>query len=79
MRHAAEVLGEAARKKVEERIASMADAEAAPDITPRQTADLMRELTAILQPRETVTAALRRLRPTQPPAKRGGFGVALFC
>lgn len=57
---------------MEVRQAQMAAAEAAPEITPLQAADLIREVLAILQPQETVNRALRRLRPQQPPANRKG-------
>lgn len=62
----AKVLSDEMRQKVEAQNARMASAEEAPTITPRETADLMRELVEILQPRETVTRALKRLRPVKP-------------
>ena len=59
------------RRRVAEQQARMARAEEAPQITPRQAADLMRDVIGLLQPRETVTRALRRLRPHPPPKQRG--------
>ena len=43
----------------------MASADEAPTITPKESADLMRELIDILLPGETVTRALKRLRPVK--------------
>lgn len=62
---AANVLSEEVREKVERQKARMASADEAPTITPKQAADLMRQLIAILQPGENVTKALKRLRPVK--------------
>ena len=74
---AAKVLSDEVRQKVEQQKARMASAEEAPSITPRETADLMRQLIDILQPGENVTRALKRLRPVKskgdPSSKRSSI------
>lgn len=60
------MLDDETRRKVEAQKARMASADEAPTITPRESADLMRQLIEILQPGETVTRALKRLRPVKP-------------
>lgn len=74
------MLSDDARQRVESQQARMASAEEAPSITPQQTADLFRKLVEVLNPRETVTKALKRLRPPQAPAaKRGGCPAKDYC
>lgn len=65
MSFAAKVLDDETRRKVEAQKARMASADEAPTITPKESADLMRELIDILLPGETVTRALKRLRPVK--------------
>ena len=65
----AKVLDDETRQKVEAQKAKMAMADEAPTITPRETADLMRQLIEILLPGETVTRALKRLRPVKAKGK----------
>lgn len=70
---AAEVVSERVRRQIAERQAALAAAEAAPEMSGRAAAELKRALAAELRPGETVTAALRRLRPApaRPASKRG--------
>ena len=76
---AAEVVSERVRRQIAERQAAMAAAEAAPEMSGRAAAELKRLLAAELRPGETVTAALRRLRPatTRPAGKRGALHAAV--
>eukprot|EP00884_Botryococcus_braunii_P004182 jgi/Botrbrau1/13765/Bobra.0056s0021.1 len=70
----AKVVQEEVRRKVEEEDRKWRAAEDAPELTGREIAALKRKLANILQPGETVTRALKRLRPAAdsgPKAKRG--------
>ena len=75
---AAEVVSERVRRQIAERQAAMAAAEAAPEMSGRAAAELKRMLAAELRAGETVTAALRRLRPApaRPAGKRGAVHAA---
>ena len=75
---AAEVVSERVRRQIAERQAALAAAEAAPEMSGRAAAELKRALAAELRPGETVTAALRRLRPApaRPAGKRGALHAA---
>lgn len=66
-------MSDEARRKIEAQKARMESADAAPEITPRQVADLQRELLDILQPKETAMAALKRLRSHNAASKKGGL------
>ena len=55
------------RQQLEAREQALKASEEAPDMTQPQAADYKRQLAALMQPGESVTEALRRLRP--PPAK----------
>ena len=70
---AAEVVSERVRRQIAQRQRAMEAAEAAPEMSGRAAAELKRTLAELLLPRETVTAALRRLRPapSRPVGKRG--------
>ena len=72
---AAEVVSERVRRQIAERQAALAAAEAAPEMSGRAAAELKCALAAELRPGETVTAALRRLRPApaRPAGKRGAL------
>lgn len=72
------VVSEAVRRKIEEQQAREAAAEAAPAMSSAQAAALKRQIADLLQPGETVTEALKRLRPPGPKAaRRGGFAASL--
>ncbi len=73
------VVSAAVRRKIEEQQAREAAAEAAPDMSGAQAAALKRQIAGLLQPGETVTEALKRLRPPAPkPARRGGPLAAML-
>ncbi|BDA46148.1 probable CD2 antigen cytoplasmic tail-binding protein 2 homolog [Coccomyxa sp. Obi] len=58
------------RRKIEEQQAREAAAEAAPAMSGAQAAALKRQIADLLQPGETVTEALKRLRPPAPKPVR---------
>ena len=55
------------RQQLEARERALKESEEAPAMTAPQAADYKRQLAALMQPGESVTEALRRLRP--PPAR----------
>ena len=74
------MVSERVRRQIAERQRAMAAAEAAPEMSGRAAAELKRALAELLLPGETVTAALRRLRPApaRPAGRRGAFCVYVF-
>ena len=65
--HADDLVSEKVRQQLEAREQALKQSEEAPAMTAPQAADYKRQLAALMQPGESVTEALRRLRP--PPAK----------
>jgi hypothetical protein len=73
------VVSAAVRRKIEEQQAREAAAEAAPDMSGAQAAAFKRQIADLLQRGETVTEALKRLRPPAPrPARRGGLEPSVY-
>lgn len=70
------IVSDKVRQQLEEREQALKDSEEAPAMTATQAADYKRQLAALMKPGETVTEALRRLRP--PPAKGAKRGQLLF-
>lgn len=66
------VVSEAVRRQDLERQKRVAEAEAAPAMSGAEAAALKREIADLLQPGESVTEALKRLRPPPKPAARKG-------
>ncbi len=66
------------RRKIEEQQAREAAAEAAPAMSGAQAAALKRQIADLLQPGETVTEALKRLRPPAPKPVRKGARHSLL-
>eukprot|EP00891_Asterochloris_glomerata_P005942 jgi/Astpho2/5942/fgenesh1_pg.00080_%23_134_t len=66
------VVSNTVRQRVEEQRRKMAAAEEAPEMTLRQECELKGTVAAILQPGETVTAALKRLGGQRQQRTRGG-------
>jgi translation elongation factor EF-Tu-like GTPase len=69
------VVSEAVRRQILERQKREQEADAAPVMSGAQAAALKRELADILEPGETVTEALKRLRP--PPQRATKKGAPL--
>ena len=65
--HADDIVSDRVRRQLEAREQALKQSEEAPAMTAPQAADYKRQLAALMQPCESVTEALRRLRP--PPAK----------
>lgn len=65
--HADNLVSERVRQQLEARERALKESEEAPAMTAPQAADYKRQLAALMQPGESVTEALRRLRP--PPAR----------
>lgn len=66
------------RRKIEEQQAREAAAEAAPAMSGAQAAALKRQIADLLQPGETVTEALKRLRPPAPKPVRKSARCSLL-
>ena len=67
------VVSSVVRQRVEEQRRRMAAAEEAPEMTLRQECELKGTVAAILQPGETVTAALKRLGGQRQQRTRGAW------
>lgn len=65
--HADDIVSDRVRRQLEAREQALKQSEEAPAMTAPQAADYKRQLAALMQPGESVTEALRRLRP--PPAR----------
>lgn len=61
------IVSDEVRRQIEAREQALQQSEEAPAMTAPQAADYKRQLAALMQPGESVTEALRRLRP--PPSK----------
>ena len=69
------VVSNVVRQRVEEQRRKMAAAEEAPEMTLRQECELKGTVAAILQPGETVTAALKRLGGQRQQRTRGAWHI----
>ena len=65
--HADDLVSDRVRQQLEARERALQESEEAPAMTAPQVADYKRQLAALMQPGESITEALRRLRP--PPAR----------
>ena len=65
--HVDNIVSDEVRRQIEAREQALKQSEDAPAMTAPQAADYKRQLAALMQPGESVTEALRRLRP--PPSK----------
>ena len=75
--HADDIVSDKVRRRLEKRERALQQSEEAPAMTAHQAAEYKRQLTALMQRGESVTEALRRLRPPRPKGIKAGLACAL--
>ena len=73
-----DIVSDKVRQQLEKRERALQQSEEAPAMTAHEAAEYKRQLTALMQPGESVTEALRRLRPPRPKGTKAGLACALL-
>ena len=76
--HADNIVSDKVRQQLEERERVLQQSEEAPAMTAHQADQYKRQLMALMQPGESVTEALRRLRPPRAKGTKQGLASALL-
>ena len=71
--HADDIVSDKVRQQLEQRERALQQSEEAPAMTGHQAAAYKRQLIALMQPGESVTEALRRLRPPRAKGTKTGL------
>ena len=72
-----DIVSDKVRRELEKRERALQQSEEAPAMTAHQAAEYKRQLTALMQRGESVTEALRRLRPPRPKGTKAGLACAV--
>ena len=75
--HVDDIVSDKVRQQLEKRERALQQSEEAPAMTAHQAAEYKRQLMALMQRGESVTEALRRLRPPRPKSTKAGLARAL--
>ena len=73
-----DIVSDKVRRQLEKRESALQQSEEAPAMTAHQAAEYKRQLMALMQRGESVTEALRRLRPPRPKGTKAGLACALL-